>query len=47
MLGSNQGKILKSYNLKYSNMHCAQCGINIAVEHSLLLCLWSKKIGEL
>ena len=32
MLDWNRGKTLKSYNRKYSRMHCAQCGVNIAAE---------------
>ena len=44
MLDWNRGKILKSYNLKYSKMHCAPCGINIAVEDHYCFACGARKL---
>ena len=46
MLDWNWGKILKSYNLKYSKMHCAQCGINIAVEDHYCFAYGARKLAS-
>ena len=44
MLDSNRGKYQKTYNLKYSKMHCAQCGINIAVEDHYCFACGARKL---
>ena len=44
MLDWSRGKILKSYNLKYSKMHCAQCGINIAAENHYWFACGARKL---
>ena len=44
MLDWNRGKFLKSYNLKFSKLHCAQYGINIAVENHYCFACGAKKL---
>ena len=44
MLDWNQGKTLKSYNLKYSKMHCDQCDINTVLEDHYCFAYGARKL---